>query len=685
MVVLTPAIAQKQANNWYFGNRGGLDFNQNPPTLLSNPGLASSFEGVASVSDNNGKLLFYTNGRTVINKQQAQMKNGSSLSGHQSSTNNCVIVPLPGTDSIYYLFTTGAAQQETQLFTYNIINTRSEGGLGEVVTKNILIEDTIFEKIAAIRHCNNRDIWVVIHKWKTDEYHAYLVTASGLNTTPVISHTGLVINGPDNNEIGCLKFSSNGKKLASVHAFGNNSIELMDFNNATGMISNPVIIDPGSVRNSSYTGVYGAEFSPNGRLLYISANNSDTEPSALYQFDITSNNAPTINATKQIINNTAPWFAGALQMGPDLKIYMAMWKDTAISVIENPDIPGTGCNFNYNKIYMGSAISQPVQFGLPTFIQSYFDTTANPFDFNRLGSCFDLDVPFKINRLNNIDSVKWDFGDGQKSQLLQPVNHYLNPGFYDVQLIVYKVDCSGLNDTITRKIWIADSGSFLGKDTSSCNVLSLQLGIDEMYGVNYLWNTGARSSRITTNTNGLFWLELDQNGCKVRDSINVTTRPKPLVNIGNDTTICLNKPVVLSINSTATSYLWNTGETTRSITVNTIGTYYATVTQNACTASDTLQVVSGDCDIFIPNAFTPNDDGTNDYFSVLGSMITHDFSLKIYNRYGQVIFSTRNIGDKWDGTYKGKKMPVGVYPWSVIYINGKGFTKWLKGTVLLAH
>ncbi|GAB2835522.1 T9SS type B sorting domain-containing protein [Ferruginibacter profundus] len=687
LFTITAAFAQKQANYWYFGSRAGLDFNQSPPKSFITDGAAKSFEGTACISDNNGQLLFYTNGLMLFNRQQLKMKNGDGLAGHQSSTNNCVIAPQPGNDSIYYVFTTGAAMQETHQFLYNVVNMNGDGGLGEAVVKNTIIEDTIFEKIAAVKHCNNRDVWVVIHKWGTDEYHAYLLTAAGLSGSPVVSHTGLVINGDERNEIGTLKFSSKGNKLAAVHSFENDAVELMDFDNTTGIISNPVIFYPNTSnpRQLSYTGVYGAEFSPNGKLLYVSSNSSSAEPCMLYQFDISSGNAATITSTKQTIANKTAWFAGALQIGPDQKIYMAMWKDTSVSVIDNPDVYGAGCNFNYNKIYIGPVALEPVQFGLPTFIQSYFDTVSNPYDFARLGNCLDKDISFKINRVNGIDSVKWDFGDGQKSQVLQPLNHYLNPGFYDVKLIVYKVDCSGQNDTITRRIWIAGAADFLGKDTASCDQLSLQLGIEDIFGVHYLWNTGALSNKITTSANGLYWLEVEQNGCKIRDSITVSTKPKPVVNAGRDTSICLNNQLILRAISTASQYVWSTGETTPSITINKPGTYSVTVTESGCTAADSLVVIAGDCDIFIPNAFTPNNDGINDYFKVLGSMIVHDYSMKIYNRYGQVIFSTNNIADKWDGKYKGKPMLPGAYPWSIIYINGKGYTKWLRGTVLIVR
>ena len=101
-------FAQKQTNIWYFGNHVGLDFNQVPPQPLNN-GTANSLEGSSTVSDKNGRLLFYTNGIVINNRQHLRMKNAGGLAGSTSSTNNTVAVPLPGTDSIYYVFTVGAA------------------------------------------------------------------------------------------------------------------------------------------------------------------------------------------------------------------------------------------------------------------------------------------------------------------------------------------------------------------------------------------------------------------------------------------------------------------------------------------------------------------------------------------------------------------------------------------------
>ena len=677
-------FAQKQTNTWYFGNQVGLDFNQTPPLPLNN-GTANSQEGSAAMSDNNGRLLFYTNGVIVQNRKHLTMVNGTGLKGELSSTDNVVIIPKPGNDSIYYLFTVGSAFEEEPVFSYNVIDMKADGGFGNVIVKNNFIADTVLEKLAAIRHCNKKDFWIVVHKWNTDAYYSYLLTASGLNPVPVISNTGLVINGVYNNAIGTLKFSSKGNKLAAIHSFFNDAVELLDFDNTTGVISNPVIFNPNAIpRQINFTGIYGAEFSPDGKLLYVSSNHSNPEPSILYQFDITNNNAAAILASKQIIANTTPWFAGDLQLGPDNKIYMAMWNDTSLSVIDNPNIYGAGCNFYFNKIYMGGARTAPVQFGLPTFMQSYFDSTSNPYDFSRQGSCLDKNVKFTINRLNGIDSVKWNFGDSQQSQVLQPTHTYSAPGFYNVNLIVYKIDCSGLNDTITRKIWIADTDKFLGADTSNCNPIKIEIGVEEIFGVNYLWNTGSNESKITTTGFGNYWLQIEQNGCKVADTIKVFPKPKPAVNLGVDTTICKYKPVVLkTTNINYDSYVWSTGETTPTILVNQIGTYYVTVTNSTCEASDTIQVLTGDCDVYIPSAFTPNNDNLNETFGVVDNSAVQNFSFQVYSKWGELIFNSSDITQKWDGKYKGKDMPNGAYLWMVNYTNLKGKKVYEQGTVML--
>ena len=208
--------------------------------------------------------------------------------------------------------------------------------------------------------------------------------------------------------------------------------------------------------------------------------------------------------------------------------------------------------------------------------------------------------------------------------------------------------------------------------------------MDEIFGANYLWNTGFTGNKITTSGFGDYWLEIDQNGCKLRDTIKVAPMPQPTVSLGIDTSVCKYKPVILkTISSNYDSYLWSTGETTPAIEVSQIGTYHVTVSKNLCKAADTIQVQAGDCDVYIPSAFTPNNDNLNETFGVVDNTTLPFFSLQIYSKWGQLIFSSNDVTKKWDGTFKGKKMPNGSYVWMLNYTNSRGRKFYEQGTVML--
>ncbi len=96
-------------------------------------------EGCATISDHNGKLLFYTNGQRITSRRHTLMKNGDNILGDLSSTDNAIAVPAPDNDSIYYLFTIGAAYRPNKGFRYSVINMKRDDGFGEVVDKNVLL------------------------------------------------------------------------------------------------------------------------------------------------------------------------------------------------------------------------------------------------------------------------------------------------------------------------------------------------------------------------------------------------------------------------------------------------------------------------------------------------------------------------------------------------------------------
>jgi hypothetical protein len=191
-VLCIAVSAQKEVNIWYFGNQAGLDFNPGNPAILTDGQVDNSY-GSACVSDENGNLLFYTDGETIWNRQHSVMQNGSGLSGHKGSSQAALIVQHPDNDNLYYVFTTAA--YNTNGFQYSMVDITLDGGLGSVYTKNNFLFTPSTEKVTAAVHANNRDLWILAHEKNTDAFYTYLVDETGLNTTPVVSHIGNALTG----------------------------------------------------------------------------------------------------------------------------------------------------------------------------------------------------------------------------------------------------------------------------------------------------------------------------------------------------------------------------------------------------------------------------------------------------------------------------------------------------------
>lgn len=425
-------FSQGEANIWYFGENAGLDFNSGSPVALTN-GQINTIEGCAVLSNNLGQLLFYTDGITVYNKNHQVMLNGSSLMGHPSSTQSATIVPMPGNNNLFYVFTLDAYGTSTSKgLRYSIIDLALDGGLGGITSqKNILLYEPSNEKISIVKHANNTDYWIVTHSVTGNTFYAHLLTSTGVNTTPIITNIGVNNLGGDTDYvIGYMKFSPNGKKLAIVHAFYKIA-QLFDFNNATGQLSNEItLID---LSNLGYSqAMYGVEFSPNNELLYV----SKAGVSEMYQFNLTASNIP---ASMQLIDLVTSFPPQALQLGPDGKIYIAHNYQNKLSVINNPNIIGLGCNLQEMAVDLAGKKSIA---GLPCFSQSFFYTPAIQLD----NSCEGDAVNFNFSTNQTIISANWNFGDGNTSNAISPTHTYTTSGTFPVTVTITTPQGTGSNN-----------------------------------------------------------------------------------------------------------------------------------------------------------------------------------------------------------------------------------------------
>lgn len=360
-----PSNAQNQYNNWYFGLNAGITFNGGAPTALTD-GALSTLEGCATVSDPvTGNLLFYTDGVTVWNRQHTSMPNGLGLKGHWTSAQSALIVPLPGSDQIFYVFTAGAGFYYTQGdpnngVRYSTVDMTADSGLGDVVEKSVELipRGDATEMLNATRHCNGIDYWIIAHELETDRFRAYLLTDQGIVDT-VISAIGTVRSGNAGTQ-SMAKFSSNGRLLA-VATPGDKSLELFDFNNETGSVTNYRAI----ATDYNY---YAPEFSPDNTKLYTGTLANESDPNYVYQFDLTAGSPNQIRQSRaRLHTENGLWDGAQLQIAPDGRIYVSFIDRNFLGVINSPNLKGAAAGYSHNGIDLSGRITQ---YGLPNCISS---------------------------------------------------------------------------------------------------------------------------------------------------------------------------------------------------------------------------------------------------------------------------------------------------------------------------
>ena len=175
---------------------------------------------------------------------------------------------------------------------------------------------------------------------------------------------------------------------------------------------------------------------------------------------------------------------------------------------------------------------------------------------------------------------------------------------------------------------------------------------------------------LTQQNAGIYTLTVtDTIDCVTKQELDLTVNENPQVAFAGQDTIFAQPGFALKAGSGYAGYLWNTGDTTDAIQVNSEGQYWVIVTSTeSCQAADTVMVLWGGEPFWLPNAFTPNGDGLNDEFKPVQRYdFVKTYRLFIYNRWGQLIFDTPDINQGWDGTFKGQPAEQGTYVYKIVY------------------
>jgi len=400
-------IVNAQFSNliWCFGDSSGIDFSGAIPTTFK-----SSMDcrgGTCSIANSSNELLFYAHtgnfdlwfsspclcATSVINKLHQTMLNGDSLIG-EITYEQVVIVPYPGDSNLFYLFHL-ASYANAGLY-YSLIDISLDSGKGKVIQKNVpVITSDLFSGLDAFKHGNGRDWWLVTKPSTVqsggnplNDYYVFNVSPSGISNQIIQS-----VGSTNSTDLGSITFNHQGNTLVFVNVKG--LIELYDFDRCTGIISNSLSLR--AEVTSQFPYFWGAEFSPNDSVLYVS---STDFPSLILQYDLTAPNVP--NSVDTIASIAYPTYTGGyLRLAPDNKIYWSCsWYDGVnfnypypdttynlynmnLSVINEPNLFGSACLFQPFSYYLGGS-------------RTYYGLPNNP-DYNKFAlggsSCDTLGLP----------------------------------------------------------------------------------------------------------------------------------------------------------------------------------------------------------------------------------------------------------------------------------------------------
>ncbi len=550
----------QRANVWYFGIKAGIDFNQMPPTALTD-GQTQAPAGVATISDANGKLLFYTDGNTIYDKNHNVMYNGDNIGGDNQSTQSALIVPFPNDETMFYVFTTKDIWDVTgdhrYILSYSVVDIKQigHGTVGEVVAKDIPLFTKSTERLAAVQ--TGFGYWLLAHDFGNNTFRAYPITEAGIGQ-PVLTSIGSIHSLSDKSYgEGYMKFSPDGTKVAvALSTPSGNYVELFDFD-STGTLSNYVQVEF-SEPFSQYQ-VYGVEFASNSEKLFVTLNNTGSPQSKLYELMLHNFNKDSIEANMGVIEEQNGVNFGALQTGPDGQIYIAMDGQGFVGNFQ-PLLDTTRfSNFDYqnNRFDLTGGISQ---LGLPNFVQNFTNQPSAPAATVTDG-CIGQPSYFYGSGTSIIDEYLWLFGDGGSDSNPETEHTYTRDSTYYVTFRV--TNRCGLDTALLDTLTISGNPNEPTLDPVGliCDTdLVLDADNTNTPDLRFLWNTGDTTKTLTvTQPADYSVLIINAAGCTSEDTIQVFDG-RPPVDLGPNITVCQNDSVGLNTNmplgSPPNQYAW---------------------------------------------------------------------------------------------------------------------------------
>jgi hypothetical protein len=268
----------------------------------------------------------------------------------------------------------------------------------------------------------------------------------------------------------------------------------------------------------------------------------------------------------------------------------------------------------------------------------------------------DIPATFHIDAPSGFDSFYWSTGSAANSITIQA------PGIYWLDATY---SCGTLRDSIKINEFIyPDTVLIPVSDTVICSNAFLDIRILNTTDYrNFLWNNGSTEDHLLVNSVGKYSIAAISNeGCDVKDTVQVGMEYPPIVSLQPDTTLCIGALLRTSakVSGIYNMVEWLDGISGLTRSMNTSGLYSVKVSNECYTVSGSIQVSFVDCTLNIPNLITVNNDGKNDYFKIETS-VNRPLHLIVYNSWGGVIYDEVNYHNDWNG----KELGAGIYFYSI--------------------
>jgi gliding motility-associated-like protein len=666
----------------------------------------------------------------VFDRNGQPMPNGDiPMTYNDHGSGNPLVVPHAGNSLQYYLF-----YVKGNALYYSLVDMGLNGGLGDIVSNEKDIQLTplgsvIGTKITLIRGCR-QTVWLVARSRIANDYYSFAIGSQGISPTPVISEVGsqplLSYRSVGNYHGGVLTASNNGRLLAAGTP---NGIELYDFEQCSGRVKNARMLD--TLR------IMGLCFSPDDTKLYASSMErwslwNDNPPiysnyvplGRVYQYDLLQSD-PLLSRTQLLENpvkvcltlagytDTVSSWIGDIKCGVDNKLYVAsntkpcnnltpvgaipvppstnVVVEQVLHCVHQPNQPGLASMPEHNAVILQGSPVLATGFMLPQEIvpvpQSIPDTLA-PQNYN-LVQCFDTILQLQANTAGAC--YEWDDGSTEPLRTVRSSGKYWVRYFEGCSLRIDSFDVQFVPLPILPQLLHAcpHEGviNIAAVDSHTVYTYTLNAANGETQK-----RSGAGAQQFTGLAQGNYQLQISTGSCDTILDIEIATFPKPeLVVQPTDTTIYYGAALQLHA-SGAQWYVWSPSAHLDTATIASPlaqplkPTLYEVIGINEYGCRDTAYSrvhINYDMPDFVPNAFSPNGDGLNDVFRPVGITYQKLSVFKVFNRYGNEVYSGTDPAQGWDGSYKGKPCEAGTYYYLIALVYPDGRTQSYKGDLTL--